>query len=45
MKKKIYYTKNRYILKLLLNVDTAQIKALVTGIKFLYVCVKEVCRL
>jgi hypothetical protein len=35
-----------YILKLLLNVFTAGIKALVlTGNKFLYACVKEVSRL
>jgi hypothetical protein len=39
------YTKNMYILKLLLNVVTAGIEALVLGNKFLYACVKEVCRL
>jgi hypothetical protein len=41
----LVYTKNIYILQLLLNVVTAGIEALVSGNKFLYVCVKEVCRL
>jgi hypothetical protein len=40
----LLYTK-KYILKLLLNVVTALIKAFsVSGNKFLYACVKEVCR-
>jgi hypothetical protein len=40
------YTKNTYILKLLLNVVTAGIEALViSGNKFLHACVKEVCYL
>jgi hypothetical protein len=35
---------NTYILKLLLNVVTAGIETLIiTGNKFLYVCVKEIC--
>jgi hypothetical protein len=44
---KFYYIpKYTYILKLLLNIVTAGIEALVvSGNKFLYVCVKEVCRL
>jgi hypothetical protein len=37
-------TKNKYILKLLLNIVTAWIEALVLGNKFLYACVKDVCR-
>jgi hypothetical protein len=37
------YIKNTYILKLLLNVVTARIKALIEPeYTFLYVCVKEV---
>jgi hypothetical protein len=45
MRKKILlYTTNMYILKLPLNIVTAGIEALVvTGSKFLYACVKEVC--
>jgi hypothetical protein len=44
---KIYYIqKNMYIIKLLLNVVTAGIEALVvSGNKFLYARVKELCRL
>jgi hypothetical protein len=43
-KKILLYTKNKYILKLLLNVVTAWIEALVIpGNKFSYACVKEVC--
>jgi hypothetical protein len=38
----LLYTKNKYILKLLLNVVTAWIEALVLGNKFLYAHVKEV---
>jgi hypothetical protein len=34
-----------YICKLLLNVVTAGTEALVSANKFLYACVKEVCRL
>jgi hypothetical protein len=47
MRKKILlYTKNMYILKLLLNLVTAGIEALIIlGNEFLYACVKEVCRL
>jgi hypothetical protein len=42
----ILYKKNTYILKLLLNVVTAGIEALViSGNKFLYANVKEVCYL
>jgi hypothetical protein len=38
--------KKLYILKLFLNVVTAGIEGLViSGIKFLYACIKEVCRL
>jgi hypothetical protein len=44
--KKYYIQKTMYIPKLLLNVVTAGIEALViSGKKFLYACVKEVCRL
>jgi hypothetical protein len=43
---KMYYIqKNTYILKLLLNVITAEIEELLSGNKFLYACVKEVCHL
>jgi hypothetical protein len=47
MQKNIYiYTKNTYILKLLLNVVAAGIEALVVSRNtLLYVCVKEVCHL
>jgi hypothetical protein len=46
IRKKVLYTKNMYILKLLLNIVTATIEALVvSGNKSLYACVKEVCRL
>jgi hypothetical protein len=42
--KKILY-ENTYILKTILNVVTAEIEALVVlGNKFLYACVKEICR-
>jgi hypothetical protein len=42
----VLYIKNTYILKLLLDVVTAVIEALfVSGNKFLYAWVKEVCRL
>jgi hypothetical protein len=44
IRKKILYTKNMYILMLLLNTVIAGIEALVSGNKFLYACVKEVCR-
>jgi hypothetical protein len=45
-KKMLLYTKNMYILKLPLNSITAGIEAFViSGNKFLYGCVKEVCRL
>jgi hypothetical protein len=41
----LLYTKNKHIFKLLLNVVTAWIEVLVvSGNKFLYACVKEVCR-
>jgi hypothetical protein len=44
MRKKILYTKNMYILKLLLNVITTGIEApVMSGYKFLYACVKKVC--
>jgi hypothetical protein len=37
--------KHIYILKILLSIVTDDIKALVvSGLKFLYACVKEVCR-
>jgi hypothetical protein len=40
------YIKNVYILKLLLNIGTTEIKELVAlGNKFLYACVREVCHL
>jgi hypothetical protein len=43
-KKIILYTENQYILKLLLNIVTAWIEApVLSGNKFLYACVKEVC--
>jgi hypothetical protein len=47
MRKKMYYTeKNMYILKLLRNVVTARIEApVISGNKFLYACVKQVCSL
>jgi hypothetical protein len=46
MRKNYYKQKNMYILKLLLNVVPAGIEALViSGNKFLYACVKEVCHL
>jgi hypothetical protein len=47
MKKEIiiYQKKYMYILKLLLNTVTARSEALVSGNKFLYACVKEVCHL
>jgi hypothetical protein len=46
MRKTILYTKNTYILKLVLNVVTTGIEALVlSGNKFMYACVKEVCHL
>jgi hypothetical protein len=42
----LLHTKNKYILKLLLNKVTAGIEALVVSEnKLLYVCVKEVCHL
>jgi hypothetical protein len=44
-RKKIFYTRNTYIFQLLFNVLTAGIEALVKGNKFLYACVKQVCRL
>jgi hypothetical protein len=41
----LLYTKNKYILKLLLIIVTASIEApVISGNKFLYACVKEVCR-
>jgi hypothetical protein len=44
--RKNHYIINTYILNLLLNVFTAGIEAfVVAGNKFLYYCVKEVCRL
>jgi hypothetical protein len=43
-KKNLLYTKNMYILKLLLNIVIAGIGALVvSGNKFLHACVKEAC--
>jgi hypothetical protein len=41
----LLYTRNMYILKLLLNIVTAGTQALVSGNKILYANVKEVCRL
>jgi hypothetical protein len=38
----LLYIKNKYILKLLLNVVTSGIEGLVSENKFLYACVKEV---
>jgi hypothetical protein len=44
--KKLLYTKNTYILKLLLNAVTVEIKTLVVlRNTFLHACVKEVCRM
>jgi hypothetical protein len=41
----LLYTKYKYILQLLLNVVSAWIEArVVSRNKFLYACVKEVCR-
>jgi hypothetical protein len=46
MRKNLLYTKNTYILKLLLNIFTVGNEALVVlGHKFLYASVKEVCHL
>jgi hypothetical protein len=45
MRKYLLYMKNAYILKLLLNVVTTRIEALVSGNKFLYAYAKEVCHL
>jgi uncharacterized membrane protein len=46
IRKNFIACKNTYILKLLLNVVTIGIMALVlSGNKFLYACVREVCRL
>jgi hypothetical protein len=46
MRKNVLYTKNKCILKLLLNIGTVGIEALVVSeYKFLYARVKEVCRL
>jgi hypothetical protein len=45
-KKFMLCTKNTYIIKLLLNIVTTEIETLITsGSKFLYACVREVCRL
>jgi hypothetical protein len=44
MGKICYKQKNTYKRKLLLNVVTARIEALVSRNKFLYSCVKQVCR-
>jgi hypothetical protein len=42
----LLYANNMYILKLLLNIVTAGIEALViSGKKFLFACVKEICHL
>jgi hypothetical protein len=44
--KKLIYAKNMYVLKLLLNVVTAGVEALVISAnKFLYACGEEVCSL
>jgi hypothetical protein len=44
--KKLLYTKNTYILRLLVNVVTPGIEAVVlSGNKFLYACVRGACRL
>jgi hypothetical protein len=45
IRKKLLYTKNTYILKLLHNAGTSGIEALVSGNTFLYACAKEVSRL
>jgi hypothetical protein len=46
MKRKMYTKKNTYIFRLLLNVVTAGIEALVILRNlFLYACAKEVCHL
>jgi hypothetical protein len=44
MRKKTLYTKNTYILKLLLSIVTAGIETLVaSGNKFFYAFVREIC--
>jgi hypothetical protein len=44
MRKTSLYAKSAYILKLLLNIVTARIEALVISVNmFLCACVKEVC--
>jgi hypothetical protein len=44
--RKLLNTKNIYILKLFLNIDTARIEAyVISGNKVLYACGKEVCHL
>jgi hypothetical protein len=43
-KKNVFNTENKYILKLLLNVVTTWIEALVSGNKFSYACAKGVWR-
>jgi hypothetical protein len=46
MRKNVLYTKNIYILKLLLNIVTAGTAALaISGNKVLYSSIKEVCHL
>jgi hypothetical protein len=46
IRKKYCIKKNMYILKLLPNVITGRIEApVISGNKFLYACVKEVCNL
>jgi hypothetical protein len=42
-KENLLYTKDTYILKLLLSIVTVGTEALVLGNKLLYACVKEVC--
>jgi hypothetical protein len=41
----LFYTKNTYIIKVILNVVTPGIEVLVLEDKFMYACIKEVCRL
>jgi hypothetical protein len=46
MRKKMLYTKNMYILMLLLNIVTIRNEAhVIQGNKFLYACVKAACHL
>jgi hypothetical protein len=45
IRKKLLYTKNMYMLKLLIKAVSVGIEALLSGNKFSYACIKEVQRL